>query len=541
MNVTIYPNTSSPAAGINFDEASVVRNISGATVAYSDTGDPFVAEGTLTVGSTVTLHGSYFFRAAETTLLSHVPVLAGTTDERVSELTLQVTNAIPSILNHGVDNLGLVDQAAAIAALAPGMYSLPGDGIIRVATEAVVPAGVSFVGTGIDTSIFRLTTSGAKLTFADGDHGLSIGFSVQGGADTNNRVALDGIVVGLSDKIAFSNVRVQWTTTAAWTIAETQNGTFTNCAAYHNTGDGFRLDKGTGGHTFINCGGSNNRGYALKFIQSEATPSLYPVPSYNTFIGGIFERPIDLTVHASGLVYHGAGAHNVFIGTAFAGNEITAAMSLIVTALGAGASSSSVAFENCTFSGIASTTHIHMTGLSVVTLNGRCVFLTGLNALRFADSASGGYVEVNGQTILDGVTNWAVKTAGATAVLDIIKHRTTNVQHEATVTAAADAVLSAKVAAEAYPRIVISPDAILLGSGLAAGDTAITRTGVGDIGVTGDIAAGAALIGVSAQLSSHIVFGAAIAAAAAPLYSIFIDDSDLLLKQKKFDGTVVAL
>ena len=88
MNVTLYPNTSAPASGINFGVTSTVTNLSGGTVTYSDTQDPFVAEGTLTVGSSVELRGSYFFRATETTLISHVPVPVS--EEGVDALTLRV-------------------------------------------------------------------------------------------------------------------------------------------------------------------------------------------------------------------------------------------------------------------------------------------------------------------------------------------------------------------------------------------------------------------------------------------------------------------
>lgn len=89
MNVTIYPG--GPPSGINFEVASTVRNLSGETISYGDTSDPFVAEGTIAVGASVTLYGTFFFRATATTLLSHVSVLTGSTDDRVEQLALRVT------------------------------------------------------------------------------------------------------------------------------------------------------------------------------------------------------------------------------------------------------------------------------------------------------------------------------------------------------------------------------------------------------------------------------------------------------------------
>lgn len=68
MNVTIYPGRPS---GVNFEAASVVKNIAGATVQYCDTEDPFISEGSIAVGASQTLSGTYFFVTPATALLSY--------------------------------------------------------------------------------------------------------------------------------------------------------------------------------------------------------------------------------------------------------------------------------------------------------------------------------------------------------------------------------------------------------------------------------------------------------------------------------------
>jgi hypothetical protein len=62
--LTLYP--SGPPSGVDLGPAgAVVTNYGDGTVSYSDTADPFVAEGTIAANGTATLYGTQFFRATD--------------------------------------------------------------------------------------------------------------------------------------------------------------------------------------------------------------------------------------------------------------------------------------------------------------------------------------------------------------------------------------------------------------------------------------------------------------------------------------------
>ena len=531
MNVTIYPNTSSPAAGINFDEASVVKNIAGATLSYSDTGDPFIAEGTLAVGATVELHGSYFFRASETTLLSHVPLLTGTTDERMEELALRFDNAIPSVLDRGVDNVGLVDQATAIAALAPGSYILPRDGFMRLATEAVVPAGVNFIGQdpGYDDddwptgSIFRCTTASGRLTFADGSGGLSSNFMVDGAGVATNAMKLE-----VCANRTFTGILVRDSTGDNLVLNGSQNNTFHRLQSLSAGAACVVLDNAAGSNYFHDSELYYPGTYHIVSRQSLAggNPEIggLDYPLNNVFDGGIAEYA---TATTQGCVYQSAGNHLRFTGGFnFAPGNATAVAGPAVFRL-ENQSPAMSTNGNIIVEGTIAVPGSEWTYLDVISGTADyALHVVGYNyagdlaiGIKYASGITSLAVDMQGS--LDFVATGDAYVHGS-AVPEyglLFGRRLHGINYD--MPAADDPTVRLKVQGDAADRVQIRPDGVWFGPGNAAVDAGIARSGVASVAV-----------------SSILSYSGAVATAAAPAYSTFIDSADLLLKHKRFDGTV---
>lgn len=442
MNVTIYP--SSRPSGINFSVASTVRNISGVTVSYSDTADPFVSEGTIAVGATATLYGTYFFVATATTLLSHVPVLTGSTEDRLEQAALRLgvlegamvylpapsTNAATDLANL------LAANATAVAAGGGTILARPAPSgspyLLNGVAELSSAPPVNLRGVSKDGTIFKLTTAGARIKWAEGGGGDSGDFSVWGGT-TGARVASVGIEVGICNQRSFRNIDTRYTTADGWQLNGTQNCSFTNCTAYDHDGNGWGIDKEAGANNFYNCGASGCLDYAVEFRQTALLGIGLLQPSYNHFYGGVFERPWAGVfgtpgTHALGLFNHKAGVHNTFSGSVLSLSGITSAMSLLKMSLdtsGGAVYSLRLTFEDCEFTGgedllLATCAELTAAG-NTVDISGRFAPVGFLNVFKVADGTA---VRVGDGWEYDPAfyTNWAVKNpAGATPVEQLVQ------------------------------------------------------------------------------------------------------------------------
>lgn len=80
--LTLYP--SGPPSGVDLGPGgAVVTNLGGGTVSYSDTADPFVAEGTIAASASATLTGTQFFRAPAGATIATKAVELGSAEERL--------------------------------------------------------------------------------------------------------------------------------------------------------------------------------------------------------------------------------------------------------------------------------------------------------------------------------------------------------------------------------------------------------------------------------------------------------------------------
>jgi hypothetical protein len=212
MNVTIYPGHPS---GVNFEAASVVKNLSGATVQYCDTEDPFVTEGSIAVGATATLTGTYFFVTSATTLLSYADLGPDTAaqlatlgqriaDEEVARATADAA-FIPRSKRpvHVKDKVGFNGDGVTSdsAAFADALDDLPATGgtlalpagrmIPGSALSAFTTNGVQIVGEGaIATVLEQNAASGYLIDVSGSGDQLFRDFAIDGAGATGTAAGL---------------------------------------------------------------------------------------------------------------------------------------------------------------------------------------------------------------------------------------------------------------------------------------------------------------------------------------------------------------
>lgn len=207
MNVTIYPGR---PAGVNFEAASVVKNIAGATVQYCDTEDPFISEGSIAVGASQTLTGTYFFVTPATALLSYTD-LGPTTDAAIATLGTRIGDeevaraAADTALDGRTDRLELFIVPAATgvlatdtanilatvtaAAAAKGVCEIRGEGARYVC--AVDVASLSHVKIRGDATLHNPTASDDALKLTDCPEAQIEGLWVQGEGGTRDAIHLE--------------------------------------------------------------------------------------------------------------------------------------------------------------------------------------------------------------------------------------------------------------------------------------------------------------------------------------------------------------
>jgi hypothetical protein len=173
VNVTIYPGRPS---GVNFEAASVVKNIAGATVQYCDTEDPFISEGSIAVGASQTLTGTYYFSTPATALLSYTP-LGPTTDAQIATLGERIGEEEVARAEADDDLTDLLTaesatRGAADTALDGRLDTLESSSTAR---SALVPAptGVAATDTAAAQAAASTLTVGGRLEFRAGAYAFN--------------------------------------------------------------------------------------------------------------------------------------------------------------------------------------------------------------------------------------------------------------------------------------------------------------------------------------------------------------------------------
>jgi hypothetical protein len=213
-------------------------------------------------------------------------------------------------------------QAAITAATITGEPLIVPRGTYPFTDELLIPNGVNIRGVGsggtspaIAATKFKCLNAAAHLQFgalgAGSYGGLSGGFRVDA-----NGVATSPFRVGRSVGRLFQDIQINGAAVggSGALIQEAQNCLFQGMRVESCAGDGWTLDAGTGGHTFVVCTSFNAGRYGLVFTQSYATPvattGLYAIPSSNLFLGCIWEGS---PVGSLGAVKHEAGYENHMI------------------------------------------------------------------------------------------------------------------------------------------------------------------------------------------------------------------------------------
>lgn len=260
------------------------------------------------------------------------------------------------------DNRSAILRAIDKASVKGGIVWLP-RGTIGFTGEILLPDGVGLRALGHggtspfkSASILKCLDAGAHLQFGAKGAGSycpsSGGFRVDA-----NGLATSPLRVGRTVGTVFSDIQVNGAAAGGTgiLIQEAQNCVFMAVRAENCAGDGWTIDGGAGGHTFIVCNAANFGRYAVVLTQSYATPALYLYPSSNTFIGSVWEAPLG---GALGCVKHEAGYENVMIRC----NLVSTLGTLLeMTNMGGSAVSSDLTLEDCVlFGDPAVTTAIKM-------------------------------------------------------------------------------------------------------------------------------------------------------------------------------------
>ena len=152
--VTLYP--SGPPTGVDLGEAgAVVTNYGAGSVSYSDTAEPFVAEGTIAATATATLSGTQFFRATTGAVLGIVELDA-------SLGSLEAIRA--QLLAVEIGQVSIAARAAAIESTRRYDDFARANGTL--ATRATMPSGHAWQrGFGSGTGEAALLITDGKLRY----------------------------------------------------------------------------------------------------------------------------------------------------------------------------------------------------------------------------------------------------------------------------------------------------------------------------------------------------------------------------------------
>lgn len=269
-----------------------------------------------------------------------------------------------------------------------------------LATKPVMPEGVGLVGQGTSKTrqptVFKCTTAAAGIAFGaagTGSHGPASGaFTVDA-----NHVAVQPLYIGRRTQSLFLPVQVfnaagsgpGGAQAAVW-VQEAQNDLFTSLVVEDCTGSGIVWDAGTGGHLVHvlevnNCGSSG--AWAMEFLQSTATPTLYPVPTDIQIVQGGIERP---PVGALGLVNHATGADNILDGITFADQTAAAAARPVVRQIYDGTNANTrLRLRDCTVTAATANVTLFDIGASCsLVMQGRTVTVGGKYRWKLGATAS---------------------------------------------------------------------------------------------------------------------------------------------------------
>lgn len=344
--------------------------------------------------------------------------------------------------------------------------------------EIEFPAGVSPVGQAggqnINRSHLVAQDATAKLKFV-GRGGVARNLSLDGAGVSPTMLMLDATCVSRQ----FERIHVEDCASgdAAVRIEESQNCVFVLLDVVNCGGDGIRLDKGAGGHTFISPHTSRCGGWALNFTDSTlAGPYGDTGPSDNEFYNPIFERLDDATV--DGVVRHYAGKNNVMYGPVLSGSGAAATRYLVDMGLDAGVSASSLVLVNPQLSGEGTVTHVH---------GARVVSGTQLAVMGHVNATA----LVSVLELTAGTVNWLATynagsvtafKSGAGSEANIVRART-RAANEVTRAASTDPVLLGLVDGDTSARVTLRADGQMqYGPGNASADVTFGRLAAGVMG-----------------------------------------------------------
>lgn len=340
------------------------------------------------------------------------------------------------------------------------------------------PAGVSPVGQAggqnVNRSHLVALDAAARLSFV-GRGGVARNLSLDGNGLSPTMLHLEATCVSRE----FERIHVEDCASggAAVLIEESQNCVFVLLDVVNCDGDGIKLDKGAGGHTFIAPHTSRMGGWALNITESALDgPYGDTGPSDNEFYNPIFERLNDASV--DGLIRHYAGKNNAMYGPILSGSGAAATRYLVDMGLDTDVAASSLTLVNPQLSGESSVTYVH--GARII--SGTQLAVVGhVNATALVSvlALTAGTVNWLATYNAGSVTNFK---SGAGSAANIVRARTPSPQ-EVTRAANTDPVLLGLVEGDTSARLTVRADGQLqLGPGNASADVTFGRLAAGVVG-----------------------------------------------------------
>lgn len=307
-----------------------------------------------------------------------------------------------------------------IVTISPGTFTIAGPVL-------EIPPYVDITGAGKKATKFVCGDNTAGFRFidgtspADGRGGQSSGFTWDG-----NWLATTPMTLNLAVERSWSEIAVI-NSSVGWALNGTQNNSFFNCDSQNHTNATIVFDYGAGNNRFF--GGEWNRSgqWLIKF-QHTADYSVigdagaFTEATGNVFYSSVIERLgyfnssgtlVDADL-ANGLVYHGAGKWNGFVGTGFALPELDSSTKPLILVEQAGARPSILlTIDNCYFSGVTGRTNaIEVRAGCSIVVDGRISFENHTTAFLLNDTARvyGTFTPTTGS-----VTNYFANQGGGTA------------------------------------------------------------------------------------------------------------------------------
>lgn len=314
-----------------------IRNEGTVTLSFA-TKEYAAAVGTLTGGSTTTLVGVYYLYSTANTTVNVTPAVgAGSSSEMLARIQGAEARLTPLETGRLVPSGTSDDTALINARLTSDGSVLLNDGTYNILGVVNVPYGASFTGKSAGRVKLLLGASGqirvgSRATANGSQPGATIGgFTIDGAGLAN--VTGGALFVGSVAYYNFDDVKVINSAGDGVVIEGAQNSTFRTLESAAHTGHCLVLDYGAGTNNFEKCEfalpGAGK--YAVVFRQSglQANSSQFDTitgPSANQFSNCLAEF---VTASSAGMIYHGAGKDNRWIGGGVGANNAVIATPIV--------------------------------------------------------------------------------------------------------------------------------------------------------------------------------------------------------------------